>query len=265
MRPRSDPHLPGDVLRELLDGELAWTGRLRCLQHLHGCSGCARALEELRRSDAETGRILAGGERPVDVTEGWARLSAVSGRRLAGRRSLLSARTTWVALVALAAALVLALRERGATDAHAATLHDRCCWDLDGGGPGDDGIAAVTLPGQRVVGLTLYEDTNGSRSLSASDRVRFGILEAMLATVRAAGGRAAPGASTIVRDFCCHDYDGGGPADDGVLTVNRPGEVVDHVVLYEDLDGDRRFSRADIVTWVGGLSPGVAPGEPPPR
>jgi len=54
----------------------------------------------------------------------------------------------------------------------------------------------------------------------------------------------------IVLDLCCADYDGGGLPDDGLLTLNGPGEVVKLVVVYEDLDKNRAFSAGDLVRYV---------------
>lgn len=48
-----------------------------------------------------------------------------------------------------------------------------------------------------------------------------------------------------VHDVCCFNLDGGEHADNGMLTVSRPGEVVDCVLLYEDRAGLRRFAQRD--------------------
>ncbi len=56
--------------------------------------------------------------------------------------------------------------------------------------------------------------------------------------------------SDIVLDLCCADYDGGGLPDDGLLTLNGPGEVVKLVVVYEDVDGNREFSAGDRLRYV---------------
>jgi hypothetical protein len=58
----------------------------------------------------------------------------------------------------------------------------------------------------------------------------------------------------IVLDLCCADYDGGGLPDDGLLTLNGPGEVVKLVILYEDLDKNRSFSAGDLVRYVSSRS-----------
>lgn len=131
-------------------------------------------------------------------------------------------------------------------------IQDACCWNLDGGGPGDDGVVAVTLAGERVVALALYEDSNGSGSLSTQDPIRYGSLQAVPATTwqgRAEASESPSRDEEIVRDFCCADYDGGGRADDGVLTWSRADELVERVTLYEDEDGSRSFSAGDLLRW----------------
>lgn len=55
-----------------------------------------------------------------------------------------------------------------------------------------------------------------------------------------------------VHDVCCFNLDGGEHADDGMLTVSRPGEVVDCVLLYEDRAGLRRFAQRDPLRFAGG-------------
>ncbi|HEY7894481.1 MAG TPA: hypothetical protein VIC24_06240 [Gemmatimonadaceae bacterium] len=64
-----------------------------------------------------------------------------------------------------------------------------------------------------------------------------------------------------VHDVCCFNLDGGEHADDGMLTVSRPGEVVDCVLLYEDRAGLRRFAQRDPLRFAGGgrTAPTCAP------
>lgn len=60
----------------------------------------------------------------------------------------------------------------------------------------------------------------------------------------------------VLRDFCCLDYDGGGPADDGVRVVAGRDEAVVDFWIYEDRDGSRSFTDGDPLRTV---VPGVAP------
>jgi hypothetical protein len=114
---------------------------------------------------------------------------------------------------------------------HGLTI-DRCCQDLDGGGAADDGLLVVSSGGTAVERLSIYEDRDGSRSYTPGDSLRF---------VRAgAPALAAPldsGARTV--EFCCLDYDGGGPSDDALLVVGQPPDIISLAAIYERR-GDRR-------------------------
>lgn len=57
-------------------------------------------------------------------------------------------------------------------------------------------------------------------------------------------------ARALLRDACCSDHDGGDRADDGLLTLSRPGETVAVVILYEDVDRSGTFTHGDIVRYV---------------
>lgn len=102
-------------------------------------------------------------------------------------------------------------------------LIDSCCQDLDGGGPADDGFV-LEARGRQVSRLRLYEDRDGSRTLSSPDLVRF----ARGAVPAIAGGRDAR--TTRV---CCADLDGEGLADDGVLIMSEADESVVLAAVYE--------------------------------
>jgi hypothetical protein len=69
----------------------------------------------------------------------------------------------------------------------------------------------------------------------------------LLAMVRAA--RDNPNGE-VLRDRCCQDHDGGERADDGLLTISRPGERVAVVVVYEDVDRSGTFTPGDIIRHV---------------
>jgi hypothetical protein len=75
-----------------------------------------------------------------------------------------------------------------------------------------------------------------------------GILSfALLHRPESSPGRLANGAR--VQDVCCFNLDGGTRRDDGMLTVSRPGQVVDCVVLYEDQAGRGVFVPGDPVRY----------------
>ncbi|MGH7672838.1 MAG: hypothetical protein ACREMC_08055, partial [Gemmatimonadales bacterium] len=57
---------------------------------------------------------------------------------------------------------------------------------------------------------------------------------------------------SVTLDRCCWDLDGGGEADDGVLVIAGPGERIRSLAIYEDRDGNGRWSPGDVAR----LSPG---------
>jgi hypothetical protein len=50
-----------------------------------------------------------------------------------------------------------------------------------------------------------------------------------------------------VVDRCCYDLDGGGAADDGVLIHAERDARVHRLRVYEDRDGSRAYSSADLI------------------
>lgn len=103
---------------------------------------------------------------------------------------------------------------------------DRCCQDLDGGGEQDDGLLIEARGGTTVRRLAIYEDRDGSRSFTPGDRVRFerGSQPAVVLPV-------AEGLTTT--EFCCLDYDGGGPDDDALIILGRPPDQIAMAAIYE--------------------------------
>jgi anti-sigma factor RsiW len=65
-------------------------------------------------------------------------------------------------------------------------------------------------------------------------------------------------ARTLLRDACCSDHDGGDRADDGLLTLSRPGETVTVVIVYEDVDRSGTFTPGDVVRYISTI-PHAAP------
>ncbi|MFW6193034.1 MAG: hypothetical protein ACOC83_06070, partial [Gemmatimonadota bacterium] len=71
---------------------------------------------------------------------------------------------------------------------------------------------------------------------------------------------AAAESGAVLRDFCCLDYDGGGPGDDGVRVVAGRDEAVVDFWIYEDRDGTRSFTDGDLLrTVVPGVPPAAGP------
>jgi len=177
--------------------------------------------EELKRLDASL--------RSVQFRPRASLLPEVQGRLRRGESSegVAPSRRDWFVLRAIAAVLVVGVgvalwvgqRSRGIT-------MDRCCYDLDGGGTTDDGVLVVTRGGQAVRRIAVYEDRDGSKSLTAGDVVRFDRGPEL--TV---GDTTVPG--LVTTRHCCLDYDGGGPDDDGLLVMGVPPDRVMMVALYE--------------------------------
>jgi hypothetical protein len=80
--------------------------------------------------------------------------------------------------------------------------------------------------------------------------------------VLAAGGALALGnpglfAGSVTLDRCCYDLDGGGDADDGVLVHAERDARVHRLRVYEDMDGSRSYTPADLVRLDRGGIPAV--------
>jgi hypothetical protein len=129
-----------------------------------------------------------------------------------------------VAGLVAAAAVALAIREP------APVTVDRCCYDLDGGGDADDGVLVDAQRNARVHRLRIYEDLDRSSSFSEGDVVRLerGGSPAMHRA-------ASQGLVTI--EHCCLDFDGGGPADDGLVVIGIPPDRVVMAAIYERPEG----------------------------
>ncbi len=159
----------------------------------------------------------------------------VLGRLRRGERSkgAVSPRRRRPALAALAATLVLAGGTALALQGSGRVVVDRCCYDLDGGGETDDGVVVFAERDAKVHQLRVYEDLDGSASFTPGDLVRLdrGASPAMKEA-------SAPGLVTI--EHCCLDFDGGGPADDGLLILGVPPDRVVMAAIYERGPGDDR-------------------------
>jgi hypothetical protein len=146
-----------------------------------------------------------------------------SGERPGSRASPLRRRP---ALAAIAATLVAVTGVALALRAPPSVTVDRCCYDLDGGGDADDGVVVLAERDARVHQLRIYEDLDRSGAFSEGDLVRLD-RGASPAMHRAAAG----GLVTIER--CCLDFDGGGPADDGLVVIGVPPDRVVMAAIYE--------------------------------
>jgi hypothetical protein len=103
---------------------------------------------------------------------------------------------------------------------------DRCCYDLDGGGVADDGIRIQARRNAEVQRLWVYEDADRSGSLTSADVVR-------LERGRTPALDEAGLVGLVTRERCCLDFDGGGPADDGLLVIGVPPDRVVMAAIFE--------------------------------
>jgi hypothetical protein len=145
------------------------------------------------------------------------------------------------ALAAVAAVLTLAVGAALALRTPGSVTVDRCCYDLDGGGEADDGVIVFAERDAKVHQLRIYEDLDGSGSFTDTDLVRLdrGGSPAMYEA-------AAAGLVTI--EHCCLDFDGGGPADDGLIVLGVPPDRVVMAAIYE-----RPGSEAGAAAGSGGF------------
>ena len=136
-----------------------------------------------------------------------------------GRRGLAAAMALAAGLAAVWIGLPLLRRGSPVTV-------DRCCYDLDGGGAADDGIRVVAHRDAEVQRLWIYEDQDRSGGLTPGDVVRLERGGAPALAETGTGG-------LVTREHCCVDFDGGGPADDGVLVIGVPPDRVLMAAIYE--------------------------------
>jgi hypothetical protein len=159
----------------------------------------------------------------------------VLGRLRRGERSkgAVPPRRRRPTLAALAAVLVAAAGAALALRGSGNVVVDRCCYDLDGGGETDDGVVVFAQRDAKVHQLRVYEDLDGSASFTTGDLVRLdrGGTPSM---------QEAAAAGLVTIEHCCLDFDGGGPADDGLLILGVPPDRVVMAAIYERAGGDNR-------------------------
>lgn len=163
------------------------------------------------------GRWRAGERPPPPI--GVVRGTLATLRRRPDLQRLVGVAATLAILTAFAARGLLGPAARAA-------VVDRCCVNLDGQTDADDGLVVETVGGDQVRRLFVYEDRDGDGRYSAGDQISFDRTGAPVLAPSAADGLTA-------QRFCCVDYDGGGPADDGLLVVNRPGGGIVLAAIYE--------------------------------
>jgi hypothetical protein len=152
----------------------------------------------------------------------------VLGRLRRGERSrgAVPPRLRRAAVAAAAATLMLGAGAALVLGGPGPMVVDRCCYDLDGGGDEDDGVVVFARRDAKIHQLRIYEDLDGSRGFSPGDLVRLD----------RGGSPAMHGASVaglVTIEHCCLDFDGGGPADDGLLVIGVPPHRVVMAAIYE--------------------------------
>jgi hypothetical protein len=138
----------------------------------------------------------------------------------APHRRLRGAIAAAAAVLMLAAGVTLKLRNPSPVTV------DRCCYDLDGGEEADDGIVVLAERDAKVHQLRIYEDRDASGGFTPGDLIRL----------ERRGNPAmhevsAEGLVTI--EHCCLDFDGGGPADDGLVILGVPPDRLVMAAIYE--------------------------------
>jgi hypothetical protein len=94
-------------------------------------------------------------------------------------------------------------------------------------------------------------------------KLRWQLTTAAVAVLTAGGALALANFGTFAHtgavtvDRCCYDLDGGGDADDGVLILAERDDRVHRLRVYEDVDGSRSFTPADLVRLDRGARPAV--------
>ena len=98
--------------------------------------------------------------------------------------------------------------------------------------------------------------SRGSRPVSVAHW--FAAAAALLLVLSAALMLRRVSVPRVHVDRCCSNLDGGAEADDGYV-VRARGRRIESIMVYEDLDGDRRLSPPDRVRLTRGDRPVVAP------
>ena len=159
--PKPDQHLSDGELRALLDGELSPLMTLRCRLHLKRCDACRAQRDEMVAIDRQVSALLS---------------AATPRAAQAARRSrwrLAAAVGAAALLLGAGVQLVRGLPSSHGHDTGLVRVQDVCCFNLDGGERGDDGVLTVSRAGQLVDCVVLYEDRAGKRRFSPRDPLRF--------------------------------------------------------------------------------------------
>jgi hypothetical protein len=155
-------HLTAGQIRAYLDGEIRGRTALRCGVHLWRCAACRMRRDAVRARGQDVASMLTlAGMRPA------------SRRRMPFTAPGLGAAAIAV-LSAVTVGVTLARRPSAHTRLAGETrVQDICCFDLDGGSRGDDGMLTVSRTGEVVDCVVVYEDHAGTGAFASGDPVRF--------------------------------------------------------------------------------------------
>jgi hypothetical protein len=165
-QPQADRHLSDGALRAYLDHEVAPAQALRYALHLRRCEGCRARRDQVQQMGDRVSQLIG-----VAFEDRTGLRHPVRRHRRLGQGMSAAA-----AAAVVAAAVTLALHRQPSTHTRLAAgsrVEDICCFNLDGGTRGDDGLLTVSRPGQVVDCVVLYEDQAGTRAFSQRDPVRF--------------------------------------------------------------------------------------------
>lgn len=218
------------LLRAHADGEGTRAERGRLAMHLLRCARCRLLQQQYSAERTTVSAVLAGAEESPDLAAAWTRIQV-----RAGRSSVPRAGWSWrSAGVGALAAAVMWLVAGSVLRAPEAAMSSRVV-----GASSVTDSAEMPLPAlRRVQQLVAGRETAFAPS---SDEQPL-VAAALLSLRRGAGAE--------VRNVCCGDHDAGGPRDDGLLTLSRPGEDVATVVIYEDRDASGDLSPGDLIRFV---------------
>ncbi|MBP9200819.1 MAG: zf-HC2 domain-containing protein [Gemmatimonadales bacterium] len=210
----SRSHPPERALVALADRELPWRERAGLAHHLLGCPRCRQRLAGIQEQRAEIRRALHSLDLEPGTEGAWQRFAVLAALRPARRSS-------GVRRLATAAALVVAV--------------GGALWPSRPAAPTHEFLRALeALPSRADL-----QDAPPARA--AREDAAF---------IRQLLALAASGEARVVRDVCCNDHDGEGPADDGLFAAAVPREGLSLHVMYDDADRTQTLSPGDLVRSV---------------
>ena len=163
--PQANRHLSDGVLRAYLDHEVGPTQSLRYALHLRRCADCRARRDQLQQMADRASQLIGAAFEDQSGLPGPIR-----------RRSRFGQGMSVAAAAVVAAIAILAIQRQPSTHTRLAAgtrVEDICCFNLDGGTRGDNGLVTVSRAGQVVDCVVLYEDQAGTRAFSHRDPVRF--------------------------------------------------------------------------------------------